>query len=180
MIASKQVTAYRGLVRWLIGLNGTFPIRKDGEGAYYWRGEMRRRVEKFDWEALNPPEKKPRVKKAIRRPNYPRAWFIPKTNLVLDLENTGGTQRCQYVFEATHVRLVKVLEHNDDTLRVRFQPDRHVGRVSDMMIAELSEEQRYQMNLEYIKKDRCDSCGRRHTADDIDGGRCLGCGTMLT
>lgn len=25
----------------------------------------------------------------------------------------------------------------------------------------------------------CDKCGRPYTAEDIDGGRCLGCGTMI-
>lgn len=40
---SDYTAALEDIIKWLDGSNGSFPIRKSGEGAYYWRKEMTRR-----------------------------------------------------------------------------------------------------------------------------------------
>ena len=34
------------VMRWLLGYDKGFPARKEGEGAYYWRTELREKIRK--------------------------------------------------------------------------------------------------------------------------------------
>lgn len=42
--ALKEIRRLRRAVKWALGENGDFPIRQDGQGAYWWRTELRRRA----------------------------------------------------------------------------------------------------------------------------------------
>lgn len=37
--------ATKDLIKWLLGENGEFPIRQEGQGLYWWRKELRKRAE---------------------------------------------------------------------------------------------------------------------------------------
>lgn len=51
---------YRDLILWALGEgNSNFPPRKDGDHPYYWRGELRRRLNAIDHDAAPKPEPKP-------------------------------------------------------------------------------------------------------------------------
>jgi hypothetical protein len=39
-----QEARYFHALRWALGVNGEFPTRKDGQGAYWWRTELQRRA----------------------------------------------------------------------------------------------------------------------------------------
>lgn len=36
-----------GLLKWLLGESGEFPARKQGEGQFWWRSELRKRMERL-------------------------------------------------------------------------------------------------------------------------------------
>ncbi|MFX0132394.1 MAG: hypothetical protein ACFFDN_01985 [Candidatus Hodarchaeota archaeon] len=42
---SDYATMLENIIFWALGENGDFPIRKKGEGAYYWRKELRKRFD---------------------------------------------------------------------------------------------------------------------------------------
>ena len=46
--ARAELAALRDIVLWALGESGAFPLRPEGKGIYYWRGEMRRRLNAID------------------------------------------------------------------------------------------------------------------------------------
>lgn len=40
-----QDKKYQSIFNWLSGAKGSFPVKKEGEGNYYWRTPLRKRVE---------------------------------------------------------------------------------------------------------------------------------------
>jgi hypothetical protein len=46
--ARRQNTKIHVIIKWLLGEFGDFPVRQEGEGAYYWRDELRKRLEKLE------------------------------------------------------------------------------------------------------------------------------------
>ena len=42
--ALKEIRRLRSAVKWALGEVGEFPLRQAGQGAYWWRTELRRRA----------------------------------------------------------------------------------------------------------------------------------------
>lgn len=40
-----QDKKYQSIFNWLSGAKGSFPVKREGEGNYYWRTPLRKRVE---------------------------------------------------------------------------------------------------------------------------------------
>jgi hypothetical protein len=40
----KRIQQLEGAIRWACGEIGEFPPRKEGQGAFWWRSELRRRA----------------------------------------------------------------------------------------------------------------------------------------
>jgi hypothetical protein len=53
-----HTAAVQEIFQWLMGANGEFPHREQGEGAYWWRKELRRRLEAIGIDAATPPRDK--------------------------------------------------------------------------------------------------------------------------
>ena len=53
--ARNLVERYKSAVSWALGSNGDFAARKEGEGAYWWRRELMRRIAPPSPEATQEP-----------------------------------------------------------------------------------------------------------------------------
>jgi hypothetical protein len=43
-VAREALERYESAIRWALGEGDDFPMREPGEGAYWWRNELRRRA----------------------------------------------------------------------------------------------------------------------------------------
>lgn len=43
MAQDRRIARYERAIRWACGEVGSFPVRPEGKGAYYWRTELRER-----------------------------------------------------------------------------------------------------------------------------------------
>lgn len=41
---AERIIQLENAIRWALGENGDFPPREEGQGAYWWRTELRRRA----------------------------------------------------------------------------------------------------------------------------------------
>ena len=48
-----RVAELEAAVRWALGEEGDFPLRGDGQGAYWWRTELRRRAALARFETMS-------------------------------------------------------------------------------------------------------------------------------
>ena len=69
--AHKRVAELESAILWALGEHGHFEQRKEGQGAYWWRTELRKRCAALpnDQAQRPPPETPGRLQESL--PNYP-------------------------------------------------------------------------------------------------------------